>query len=107
MASFLKSTFSSRNSSWLKYILLANDTLRNDLVITTSPFQINGQTNYVLISDVMFDEAFILGWAAYGSGNDDWLINYPEIRNILPQNPYMHRIYDTKISTIFLPFASP
>lgn len=103
----LKSTFASSNTSWLKFILLANDTLQNNLVITTSPFQINGQTNYVFISDVMFDEAFILGWASYGSGNSDWLKKYPEIRNIIPQNPYLHRIYDTKISTIFLPFASP
>ncbi|MHA1187045.1 MAG: glycosyltransferase family 39 protein [Candidatus Heimdallarchaeota archaeon] len=103
----LASTFYKRDASWLKYILFANDTLRDNIVVTTSPLQICDKINYVFISDVMFDDAYMLGWASYGSGTDDWLSNYPEIRNILPLNPFMHRIYDTKISTVFLPFASP
>ena len=103
----LESTFEQKNTSWLTYILLANDSLRNNLVTTTSPLQICGETDYVFISEVMFSDGYIIGWAAYGDGNDDWLRNYPEIRYILPLNPYLHRIYDTKISTLFLPFATP
>jgi hypothetical protein len=103
----LEATFKQRNASWLTYILLANDSLRNNLVATTSPLQICGETDYVFISDVMFRDGYIIGWASYGDGKDDWLRNYPEIRYVLPQNPYLHRIYDTKISTLFLPFATP
>ena len=97
----------SRNASWLTFILRANDTLRNNLIVTTSPLQIYGETDYVFISEVMFRDGYITGWAVYGDENEAWILKYPQIKNILPLNPFMHRIYDTKISTLFLPFATP
>jgi len=97
----------SRNASWLTFILRANDTLRNDLIVSTSPLQIYGETDYVFISEVMFRDGYITGWAVYGDENEAWVLKYPQIKSILPLNPFMHRIYDTKISTLFLPFATP
>jgi hypothetical protein len=97
----------SRNASWLTLILLTNATLRNNRLITTSPWQLPGGTDYVFISEIMYRDAYLTGWAIYGEDNSDWSQKYPNIKSVIPLNPYMHRIYDTKISTIFLPFASP
>jgi len=103
----LDSTFEheSGNASWLTHILLTNETIRNARLIATSPWTLYGGTDYVLISEIMYRDGYITGWAVYGEDNTDWIQKYPNIKSVIPLNPYMHRIYDTKISTIFLPFG--
>ena len=103
----LGATFEIGNASWLTTILLANETNRTNLVANTSPWEIYPEIDYIFISQIMYKDGYIVGWAVYGGENDDFIKKYPDISQLIPLNPYVHRIYDNGFSVLFLPFNSP
>ncbi|MHA1170912.1 MAG: hypothetical protein ACTSQ3_02385, partial [Candidatus Heimdallarchaeota archaeon] len=103
----LGATFEIGNASWLTTILLANETNRTNLVANTSPWEIYPGIDYIFTSQIMYRDGYIVGWAVYGGDNDDFIRKYPDISQLIPLNPYVHRIYDNGFSVLFLPFNSP
>ena len=103
----LGATFEIGNASWLTMILLANETYRTDLVANTSPLEIYPEIDYIFTSQIMYRDGYIVGWAVYGGDNDDVIKKYPDISQLIPLNPYVHRIYDNGFSALFLPFNPP
>jgi len=103
----LGATFDIGNASWLTTVLLANETNRTNLVANTSPWEIYPGIDYIFTSQIMYRDGYIVGWAVYGGDNDDFIRKYPDISQLIPLNPYVHRIYDNGFSVLFLPFNSP
>jgi len=103
----LEATFDIGNASWLTTILLANETNRTDLVSNTSPWEIYPEIDYIFTSQIMYRDGYIIGWAVYAGENENFIKKYPDISQLIPLNPYIHRIYDNGFSVLFLPFNSP
>ncbi len=89
--------------SWLMTILFLNETYLPVFVNSTSPLSVNSMINYVVINDVIKNNGFMTGWAAYGEDNIDWIKKLPDISLLLPINPHINRIYDTKITILLSP----
>ncbi|MHA1155272.1 MAG: ArnT family glycosyltransferase, partial [Candidatus Heimdallarchaeota archaeon] len=100
----LESAFDRQELSWLRAFLLTNETLQDEYIVSTSPWDVSTKLDYIFITDSYFDEAYQLGWPAYGGENEFWFTQFPEIKNLMPLNPYVHRIYCNDITYILVPF---
>jgi len=89
--------------SWLMNVLFTNETYLSEYLNNSSPLLVNSKIKYILINDVMKKDGFMTGWAAYGEDNIDWIKKLPDMSSNLPFNPHISRIYDTKITILFVP----
>ena len=103
----LEATFDIGDASWLTTILLANETSRTNFVTNTSPWEIYPEIDYIFTSQIMYRDGYIIGWAVYAGENVDFIKKYPDISQLIPLNPFIHRIYDNGFSVLLLPFNSP
>ncbi|MGC9780287.1 MAG: glycosyltransferase family 39 protein [Candidatus Heimdallarchaeota archaeon] len=94
----LDATYGYNRTSWLtKLLFLENESLIA-FVNSSRPTAINKKIDYIFISIVMMEDGYITDWANYGTVKDNWIIKFPDISDIIPLNPYLHRIYNNGIT---------
>ncbi len=94
----LDATYGYNRTSWLtKLLFLENESLIA-FVNSSKPTAINKKIDYIFISIVMMEDGYITDWANYGTVKDNWIMKFPDISDIIPLNPYLHRIYNNGIT---------
>ncbi|MFW9924133.1 MAG: glycosyltransferase family 39 protein [Candidatus Thorarchaeota archaeon] len=99
----LNVTFELRGYSWLTPIVFMNESTLYTYVTNSTPSLLYEDIDFIEISRIMWDVGYITGWAVYGDDNDDWIVKFPDIIDILPLNPHISRVYDNKITFLLLP----
>ncbi|HUU79114.1 MAG TPA: hypothetical protein VMX55_12270 [candidate division Zixibacteria bacterium] len=97
------SVFDNSGYSWLRKTLYSNESELFDFVTTVTPHSLNQKIDYIVITEAMIRDGFMTGWASYAEDNDNWVKKFPNVTAMIPLNPGIHRIYDTKISIILIP----
>lgn len=85
-------------TSWLTRMLWLENESLVEFITTSRPTEVNVNIDYIYISRVMLVDGYLTDWANYGTSKDHWVNTLPFNGTMLPLNPYIARIYDTKIT---------